>query len=341
MLYAETMLHRFNSLGREAAVLRTLEKPLPTDLDEIYEILVADCYKYLIPEHKSLVNKLLRWVAHKQSLTLDEVNSLLRLWTNDNKFDIDEIPDSILNLIRIGDPGADAEQRAKVKTQGFSGTAVEELDQANADPEAIYNDDKLPVKFHERSMRAFFCDTATKEESQHWKPSETNRQLFLDLASLLRVQDDDIAIALSLKQYTYAKVFHYWDAIEPQSHTAEEQAQVMEEFASIMLNKYRFVERYCAHDRTKIYISDYDEMFKEEYFEKVSTWVSLLGGVKSILSDDIAQWWAGLKDNPRDCLLELLKAHVRVLYREMDTMAVVGCFSNIECLVELVSTARA
>ncbi|RBR06164.1 uncharacterized protein FIESC28_11179 [Fusarium coffeatum] len=335
MLYAENMLHRLNSLGREAAVLRTLEKPLPADLDELYEILVAECYKHLIPDHKSLVNRLLHWVAHKQSLTLDEVNSLLRLWTNDNKFDIDEIPDSILNLIRIGDPGADAEQRAKVKAQGFWGTAVEELDKKNADPDAMYNDGDLPVKFHERSMRAFFCDTTGKEESRRWKPSETKRQLFSDLASILRRKDEDITITPSLKAYIFEKMLHFWRDIDPQSHTAEEQAEVMETFASIMLNKNGFAELYCKQELGEV--NAYTEMFNDESFEKVSTWASLVEteGVKSFLSDDVAQWWAVLKANPRDCLLELLKEHVRVLYREPESLAVIRCFNAIECLVEL------
>lgn len=336
MLYAENMLHRFNSLGREAAVLRALEKPLPADLDELYEILVAECYKHLIPEHQSLVNRLLHWVAHKQSLTLDEVNSLLRLWTSDNNFDIDEIPDSVLHLIRIGDPGADAEQRAKVKARGGWGTAVEELDKTNADPDSIYNDGNLPVKFHERSMRAFFCDTAGKE-SRRWKPSETNRQLFLDLANLIRLDNETITIVQSLKAYSFQKLFQYWRDIDAQSHTVDEQAQVMEAFGSIMMNKYGFAERYCAQELEQVY--SYTEMFKDESFEKMATWTCLLEDVKTFLREDVAQWWAGVKDNPRDYLLQLLKAHVKVLYgADDDGNQMLKSFNAIERLVELVST---
>ncbi|KAH7186033.1 uncharacterized protein B0J16DRAFT_343130 [Fusarium flagelliforme] len=338
MLYAENMLHRFNSFGREAAVLRTLEKPLPADLHEIYEILVAECYKHLTPEHKPLVNRLLHWVAYKQSLTLDEVNSLLRLWTNDNKFDIDEIPNSILNLIRIGDPGADAEQRAKVKARGFLGTAVEELDKANADPDAIYNDGNLPVKFHERSMRAFFCDTTGKEESRRWTPSETNRQLFFDLTKLIRLEDEKgedekVTIAPSLKEYMFEKIFHHWRAIQPQSHTVEEQAQIMEAFGSIMMNKYHFAELYCTQDYGEE--RSYTEAFNDESFEKVSTWANLLEDAKPFLTDDVAQWWAGLKDSPRDCLLQLLKAHVKILYGTDEYILIGNSFKAIECLVQL------
>ncbi|KAJ4139750.1 hypothetical protein NW768_001094 [Fusarium equiseti] len=335
MLYAENMLHRFNSLNREAAVLRTLEKPLPADLDELYEILVAECYKHLIPEHKSLVNRLLHWVAHKQSLTLDEVNSLLRLWTGDKNFDIDEIPDSLLNLIRIGDPGADAEQRAKVRARGNGNTAVEELDQANADPDAIYNDGNLPVKFHERSMRAFFCDTENKEKSQHWKPSETNRQLFLDLAGVFRAENEGMTIAPSLKEYAFERMFQYWRDIEPQDHTAEEQAQVMEAFASVMLNRYRFAQSYCAQDVTQGNTYTYLEMFDDKSFEKVSTWTALLEEIKPLLSEDIAEWWAGIENNPRDCSLPLLRAHTKILYLAEYTQEISQAFDAIKSITEL------
>jgi hypothetical protein len=338
MLYAENMLLRFNSLGREAAVLRSLEKPLPADLDELYEVLVAECYRHLIPEHKTLVNRLLHWVTHKQSLTLDEVNSLLRLWTGDNSFDIDEIPDSLLNLIRIGDPGADAEQRARIRAQGGWGTAVDQLDKTDANPDAIYNDGSLPVKFHERSMRAFFCNTTSEEKSRRWKPSETNRQLFLDLASILRLENESITIALSLKEYTFEKIFHYWRDIEPQSHTAEEQAEVMEAFGSIMLDKHHFAARYSNQEGEEYC---YCTMFNDEAFEKVSIWTSLLDGIKTSLSEDVAQWWAGLKDNPRDCLLQLLKAHVKIMYCAEDTTAAIKYFVPVDCIIKLVSRSGA
>lgn len=343
MLYAENMLHRFNSLGREAAVLRALEKPLPADLHEIYEILVAECYKHLTPEHKPLVNRLLHWAAYKQSLTLDEVNSLLRIWTNDNNFDIDEIPNSILDLIRIGDPGADAEQRAKVKQgRGFWGTAVDELDNANVDPDAIYDDGNLPVKFHERSMRAFFCDRTGNEESWRWTPSETSRQLFLDLAKLVHLEnmkgeDEKFTIAPSLKEYMFEKIFHHWRDIEPQSHTVEERAQIMEAFGSIMMNKCGFAELYCTQDLEEV--KSYTEAFNDESFEKVATWANLLQDAKPLLTDDVAQWWGGLKDSPRDCLLLLLKAHVKILYGTDEYTLMGNSYKAIECLTQLVSTS--
>ncbi|RGP81412.1 nacht and tpr domain-containing [Fusarium longipes] len=332
MLYAENMLLRFNSLGREAAALRCLEKPLPADLDEVYKILVAECYRHLIPEHKSLVNRLLLWVANKTSLSLDEVNSLLRLWTGDNKFDVDEIPDSLLNLIRIGDPGADAEKRARIRAQGGWATTIEQLDKSEDNPDSVYNDGNLPVKFHERSMRAYICNSRNQDGSRRPTPSETYRQMFLDLANILRLEKDSITIALSLREYTFERVFHYWRDIEPESHSVEEQAQVMEVFGNIMLDKYHFSERYINQEGDKWC---YCEMFNDKSFEKVSTWASLLESNKQFLSEDVAHWWAGLKDNPRDCLLQLLKAHTKILYRTEDYQEALKRFIPIDCIAKL------
>ncbi|KAJ4251856.1 hypothetical protein NW762_011153 [Fusarium torreyae] len=330
MLYAEHMLLRFNTTGREAAVLRSLEKPLPADLHELYEVLVAECYRHLASNHECMVNRLLHWIAYSyRSLSLDEVASLLRVWSDDNNFDVEEIPEPFTKFIRVGDPGADAEARAKIQAQGGYGTDVSQLDKSqDANPDAIYNDGDLPVKFHERSMRSFFLEPPRKEDSRRWKASEARRQLFLDCAKILS-NGDKIVVVESLKSYAVEYVFDYWREIDPQEHSAEEQIEVMEVFGAIMLNKHQFATLF---DQNEV---NYDGQFTEEAFAKVSVWAELLDIIKPSLSEEIGQWWSEMAHNPQNCLLHLIKAHLGRVYTAEDEDSAAASFESVKDAMQL------
>nr|CEG05133.1 unnamed protein product [Fusarium clavum] len=159
MLYAEHMLQQFDALGREGAVLRTLEQPLPTDLHGIYDRMLRDCYRRTDASYHMVVTKLLYWVVYSfRPLTLDEVTSLVKLWTKNPTSDLDDIPEPFSKFIRIGDPGADAEARASLQAQETWGKAIAELeeDKEAYQPNAIFDDGGLLVKLRERSLRSYF-----------------------------------------------------------------------------------------------------------------------------------------------------------------------------------------
>ncbi|KAJ3949017.1 uncharacterized protein N0V96_000125 [Colletotrichum fioriniae] len=224
-LYATHMLARFDNLGREGAVIRNLEKPLPLGLHGIYEGLLTDCYRRTELEHKPIVSKLLHWLAFAfRPLTFNEVVSLVRLWVNNVNFDLEQVPEPFESFLQVGDPGSDAEERAKIQAQGGWGTAVSELGktQTAVDREAIYNDGELPVKFKERSMRSFFIEEPDKTDihAHRIRPSEIHRQIWSQLLSI---------------------------------HEEE-------------------------------------------------------------LSEDAGEWWKIVSENPRNCLISLVKAHLRQIY---------------------------
>jgi hypothetical protein len=237
MLYAEYLLIQLNALGREGAVLKRLNKPLPENLHEIYELSLSDCTRRTGPGRQHMVTKLLHWTAFSyRPLVLDEVTSLLRYWANDSNFDIDEIPEPFSRFIRVGDPGSDAEARARVNnSQGYWTTSVDSLkkNQDSMNPEAVYNDGSLPVKFLERSVRAFFREDVTTS-SRRWSSSEAHRQMFLDCAKLARpAPADEIAVDERLRGYATMYVFHHWCMINHEQHSTEEKAEVMEAFAKV------------------------------------------------------------------------------------------------------------
>ncbi|KAM0418624.1 hypothetical protein ACHAPT_012427 [Fusarium lateritium] len=324
MLYAEHMLLRLNDLGREGAVLRSLEKPLPADLHDLYEALVAECYRHLASDHEFLVNRLLHWVAYSvRPLSLNEVMSLLSTWDEGGEPDIEEIPRPLTKFIRVGDPGADAEARAKIQSQGGWGTAVNQLEKTqDAAPDAIYDDGTLPVKFHERSMRSFFREAPRKEETQRWKPSEAHRQLFLDCAKMAR---QGSTVIPSLRQHATRYLVNHWRHINIEEHSVEEQVEVMEAFGLAMLNKYSYATLLEQQE------AGYKDIFPDDVFDKVSKWAKL----QLILSQEVSDWWAGLANNSRNCLVHLARAHIKGLYNAINTKQAVTRFSRVRDALQL------
>ncbi|KAK1512403.1 uncharacterized protein CCOS01_14643 [Colletotrichum costaricense] len=313
-LYAAHMLARFDNLGREGAVIRNLEKPLPSGLHGIYEGLLTDCYRRTELEHKPIVSKLLHWLAFAfRPLTFNEVVSLVRLWVNDVNFDIEKVPEPFESFLQVGDPGSDAEERVKIQAQGGWGTAVSELEktQTAVDHEAIYNDGELPVKFKERSMRSFFIEEPDKTDihAHRIRPSEIHRQMFLDCTKLACTTGHyPFPISSALSRYAVVHIVSHWFRIDFESHTAEEQIEVMEALASTLANKKSFSR---MMEWTG---SSYSSTFTDEVFEKISRWSQLLSVYKEQLSKDAVEWWENVSENPQNCLMSLVKAHLRQIY---------------------------
>ncbi|KAF4419151.1 hypothetical protein CFRS1_v015535 [Colletotrichum fructicola] len=104
-----------NTLEREGAVLRSLEKPLPRTLYHLYEVTTAECFRWTESRHRELVSKLLQWIAYSlRPMNLKGSLSLLRFWSNESDFDLEEIPEPFSKLLRICDPDSGAETRAKI-----------------------------------------------------------------------------------------------------------------------------------------------------------------------------------------------------------------------------------
>lgn len=313
MLYAEHLLSRFNSLGREGAVLRNLDKPLPADLNGIYASLVDECYRRTGAENHTLLTKFLQWITYSYSpLLLSEVEALARLWTDDESFDLDKISEPFSKFVRVGDPGTDAEARAKIQAQGGYGTDVKNLEKGQAaDPDAIYNDGSLTVKFQERSMRAFFLQPPAS--SNLWTFSEAHRQLFLDCCKICSLKDpENTSVYSDLPEYAAKYMPDHWSEIQPEQHSLDEQVEIMEALATIMLNKHDYaslLQEYCK--------DDLEDFYPEDMYDMLSKWAEL-EKPKAKLSPDAAAWWADIAANPRSLIIAVVKGSLEKLFRAVD-----------------------
>ncbi|CAM1507730.1 Fc.00g045780.m01.CDS01 [Cosmosporella sp. VM-42] len=335
MLYAEHMLSRFNNLGREGAVLHNLNRPLPADLDDLYESLLQECHRRTTSNYQELVTKLLHWVTFAfRPLVLDEVVALLGYFTDDPQFDIEEIPEPFDKFIRVGDPGSDAEARAKFQSQGGWNTTVKNLEksQDSSSPEQVYNDGGLPVKFQERSMRGFFQMAPEKGADLHWGQSEAHRQIFLASANIASPATAP-KLDHRLRRYATQYLIHHWRQINPEEHSASENAEVMEAFGVTMSNQHNYVTMLEWHG------PEYKEKFTDETFQKIARWAKLLTSPDEAkrpqLSDTIAEWWDGLDEHPHKCLLQLAKGHIQRLYTNQDLSTVLVSYRAAQKAFEM------
>ncbi|KXH68812.1 hypothetical protein CSAL01_00080 [Colletotrichum salicis] len=336
-LYAAHMLTRFDNLGREGAVIRNLEKPLPSGLHGIYEGLLTDCYRRTELEHKPVVSKLLHWMAFAfRPLTLNEVVSLVRLWLNDADFELESVPEPFESFLQVGDPGSDAEERVKIQAQGGWGTAVSELEktQTVVDREVIYNDGALPVKFKERSMRSFFIEEADAADihANRIRPSEIHRQMFLDCTKLAYTTSHyPFPIASALSRYIVVHMIPHWSRIDFERHTVAEQIEAMEALASTLSNKTSFSR---MMEWTG---SSYSGTFTDEFFERISRWGQLLSVNKEGMDKDAVEWWRTVSENSRACLLSLIKAHLRQTYISLNVDTALASYRRARDAIKTVS----
>ncbi|KAI5461781.1 hypothetical protein BGZ63DRAFT_386632 [Mariannaea sp. PMI_226] len=326
MLYAQHLLVQLNALRREGAVLKRLSQPLPTDLHEIYDISLKDCNKRTGLSRQHLVLQLLHWTAFSfRPLVLDEVTCLLRYMLNDPDFDLEEIPEPFSRFIRVGDPGFEAEARAKLESEESWIDSVESLEKSQdfTSPDVVYNDGSLPVKFRERSMRSFFKEGAKTDGGLRWSASEANRQMFLDCAKFVRVTyPNQVVIETGLRAYGTQFVMHHLRLINLEEHSVEEQVEVMEAFATMMYGSADYARMSEWQD------VDYKEIFTEATLHKLSQWAKLLNTESSSnLSPLATQACEELAENPHKCVVQLARRHIARLYCAADLSAATTSFS--------------
>lgn len=91
MLYAEHMLRRLNSIGREGAVLREIENNLPEDLQSLYAVMLSECQSHRTPDQFRSLKQLFAWLAFsKRPLSLEEAKSLVLLKNQEGSFSIED-----------------------------------------------------------------------------------------------------------------------------------------------------------------------------------------------------------------------------------------------------------
>lgn len=342
MLYAETVLVRFDNLAREGAVLRSLDRPLPPTLHELYEESLTSVNRLIEPSHQDLLRLMLHLTAFSfRALQLHEVISLLKFVTGREDFEIDEVLQPLSTFIRVGDPGADAEARAKLAAgEGAWQTAVQDLEKSGKDDASrVYSDAALQVKFRERSMRNFFQGSLrgpnehNGAESLRWTPSEAHRRLFLITAKLATPSklDDKLKLGASFKKYSTHYCLQHFTKIVPAEHTSAEKVEVLNAAWGIFTNQHNFASM-VEWNKSK-----YSDIFRDQYYQIIPTWADVAKAESADINEDVAKWWEELGQNPRSLFLLLGKVHLERLYRADDFQMALTRLRALKNAIEVVS----
>ncbi|EEU37966.1 uncharacterized protein NECHADRAFT_84310 [Fusarium vanettenii 77-13-4] len=333
MLYAEHLLVRLNNLGREGAVLRALEQKKPEDLHDIYETLLAECQRRMPVIHQQVAASLLHWIAFaKRGLTLTEVQSLVKCLSQDDEFDIEEIPEFFSKFLRIGDPGYDAELRAK--HQASTATAQDLRKDDDNDDDDIYEDGPLPVKFQERSMRNYFTNSSHGSSLFRWGPSEAHRRIFLTSTKLAQPSRTDASE--DLQKYCALYLFAHWYDIQIDQHTPEEQVEVLEAFAEALSNKTGLSEMLGRAGMV------YEKGSTTNTDSRIRYWAKLLEKpeIKAALSEFAVEWWQRVGQDPPTSRLGLAKGYLRELYQAQSSHDAIQAWERLSGVLNVTGLGK-
>lgn len=85
------MLRRYESIGREGAVLKDMATALPESLQSLYSLMVDECRRRRTPEELDTLRHLFYWLAFStRQLTLREVSGLIALTAEEGSFSLEE-----------------------------------------------------------------------------------------------------------------------------------------------------------------------------------------------------------------------------------------------------------
>ena len=336
MLYAEHLLARFNSLQREAAVLRCLDKPMPKDLFDLYEDDLEFCLRASSTKRQELIKGLLHLIAYSyRPLSLSEVISWLQQMTESEYFDTEDIPEIFKCFLRIGDPGTDAEARNSLQLGSGANNPLPNMveDATSISSYQPIDDGWLPIKFHERHMRAFFRDQDRSGGDFHIGTSEAHRQIFLISARFAwPALVDEVNPGTSFQAYATEHVFHHWTAIDPGAHSVEERVEVYETL-------WNLIQRHAFAELIELTGTSYSDSVNDDFFVLIEKWTNSLSKAESSkLSIEARGWWEHLVQDSRRALLPLARAHLRRIYRSNAKEYALISFRKLRDCLDVVSS---
>ena len=235
MLYAEHLLRRLNSIGREGAALRYIREHLPNSLTKLYALMLAECQKRRTPEQLDTLRRLFAWLAFsKRPLTLTEASSLVSLIIGEQDlFSLDEeIEGKSARILELG---------RDVTENDIEETDDDPNDDDNAPLTQVHADEdaSAPLRFQERSLRNYFRETDTNKDGLRTAPSTANLIIFEMAASILDRPAETLQEPAWAGLREYAA--YYWSdhfrELDPDTTSERDTLTVLRSLAQIFIGK--------------------------------------------------------------------------------------------------------
>ena len=234
MLYAEHVLRRLNSIGREGAALRFVRDSLPDSLPELYALLLTECQKRRTLEQFTTLKRLFAWLAFsKRPLTLSEATSLVQLIIGeDDLFSLDEeIEGKSARILGLGRDVTKDDDLGEIDDDPNDDDDATLL-QSHAD-----EDGSAPLRFQERSLRSYFREMDVNQGGLRTTPPAAHLTILEMAASILCKQGEDPQNTAWAGLQEYAA--YYWAdhllEIDPDLASKDDTMTVLRSLSQIFL----------------------------------------------------------------------------------------------------------
>ncbi|KAL1647975.1 hypothetical protein SLS58_002299 [Diplodia intermedia] len=306
-LYAEHVLRRLNSLRREAAILKELDK-LPDSLSALYSLLLAECQKGRSDEDLVSLKRLFAWLAYsKRPLTYGEASNLVTFVNDDAKLSLEEeIEGKSARLLRLAQMTSEDEESSDESDGEGSETADEALENHDdTDPNTL-----VPLRFQERSLRQYFREAIVDEYGLRSSPSSAHLIIFKTIATILTTDVEDDATIKMLKNYAADFWIHHFLDIEVDRASDDEVKSVIESLSDIVTNKRRALEK-IEENASALGIFGESTDLREHMFSSVKKWIDRTSKLPpDFLSPESAELVSSLSEDPTKLMEGIARKHV-------------------------------
>ncbi|GME44923.1 glyoxalase bleomycin resistance protein dioxygenase protein [Neofusicoccum parvum] len=288
VLYVEHVLRRLNSLGREAVILKELEK-LPDSLSGLYSLLLAECQKGRGDDEFASLKRLFAWLAYsKRPLTLGEASNLVALVNEDAKLSIEEeIDGRSARLLRLAQISSEDEGSSDESGSDPSETADEGLN----DDAAADSNTSAQLRF----KRGLYG---------------THLTIFQTIATVLTTDIENDAAISKLKNYAADFWIQHFLDIQVDAASDEEAKCVVESLAAIVTNKGRALEK-IEENATSLGIFGDASDLREHTFSAVDGWIKRVTGLPhGAWTPETVGWVTALREDPSKFMEGIARGHV-------------------------------
>ncbi|KLJ13644.1 hypothetical protein EMPG_11426 [Blastomyces silverae] len=315
MLYVDHMLRRYNSIGREGAVLKDLETSFPDSLQSAYNILLTEVQQRRTSEHLQIFKQLLLWLAFaKRLLTVGEAEGLATLLDQDRSYSvIEEVEGKSSSILRITRSMYE-ENRDEESDDGENF-----LDGDSIASDMIADDNAATLQFLDRSLRDYFRSADVGESPLRTKPSSAHLSMFATSVDLICGRYNSAYEARGNQLNDYAINFwadHFLE-LDPLSATEPDLVRVIESL-SLILNNHNNAAKELESG------PGYREIFgktvkrQNRFLSSVSIWVRRASTLENHrLTDGAKLWVASASQSPLKIMVPLARGHISNWFQQI------------------------
>jgi hypothetical protein len=325
MLFVDSMLRRWNIIGRQTSVLKDIERGIPSNVESLHKLLVAECQKGRTREQHTALRTFFCMLAFSQRpLTLDEATELMIIYDPKQTISIEDEINGRCTRLLYAHHGEDEDDEEEDADEYEEHDQHDEHNKHERDESASDADKdisgQVPLRFRNRSLKEFFRESCVEEDSLRVPPATAHCTIFLICVDCLCGNESprpNTRSEMTARFQTYA--VRYWADhfvnIDFDNVDNEQLRHVLSRLSKLLSNqnnvsvyfekegtfKYQVGENYgysLLNERTK-------------FLEKVIAIVKrVLGTDPDSLEDKTRIWAEKALESTINILLPLAKGHV-------------------------------